>query len=99
MYTSYMDRVHHRDHVIAPPASCKNNGIFARCRASSLSLADRFVLTMAEVTGLVLGAVALSSLFSTCVEIFVRIQLPRVKSRDLALLHQKLENQQARFIL
>lgn len=54
---------------------------------------------MAEAAGLAIGVAGLAGLFSSCVDCFDMIQMGRARLRDVAVLHQRLDNQKMRFLI
>lgn len=54
---------------------------------------------MAEAAGIAIGVVSLAGLFSSCVQVFDLLEMKRTKSLDIAILHQRLQNQKMRFVV
>lgn len=55
---------------------------------------------MAEaVVGLVIGVAGLAGPFGSCLDAFELVQLAKCEERDLDLMYQKLDNQQARLVV
>ena len=54
---------------------------------------------MAEVAGVVLGAVGVAGLFSACVDVFELVKICHTREHSLEILTTKLGNQKARFVI